>query len=149
MDTIDERILAELSKNARATASEISRKVNLSVPAVSERIRKLDEQGVVEQYTVRISRESAGYKLLAVIFVNLESSANITGFRSAVVQHAEVIECYHMAGEYDYMLKALLRDTAELETYLSTKLKAIPGIQKTNTLIALSALKETVNRCSL
>ncbi|MDI2585594.1 Lrp/AsnC family transcriptional regulator [Psychrobacillus sp. NEAU-3TGS] len=146
MDIIDAKILEVLKQNGRSTASDISKKVNLSIPAVSERIRKLEEANVIEQYTVKINREKMGYKLLAIIFVNIDHTANIRQFREAIVQFSEVMECHHMAGEYDYMLKVLVEDTAQLEFFLSEKLKSIRGVQTSNTLIVLSTLTEKLNR---
>ncbi|SKC76534.1 Lrp/AsnC family transcriptional regulator [Maledivibacter halophilus] len=146
MDQIDMRILNEMKLNGRSTASEISKKVNLSIPAVSERIRKLEDLNIIEHYTVKINREKMGYKLLTMVFVNLEQKANTENFRKTIIEFNEVIECHHIAGEYDYMLKLLLKDTYELEVFLSKKLKSIPGVQKSNSLIILSTLKETLNR---
>lgn len=146
MDIIDAKILEVLKQNGRSTASDISKKVNLSIPAVSERIRKLEEANIIEQYTVKINREKMGYKLLAIIFVNIDHTANIQQFRESIVQFSEVMECHHMVGEYDYMLKVLVEDTAQLEDFLSEKLKSIRGVQTSNTLIVLSTLKEKLNR---
>ena len=146
MDMIDAKILEVLKKNGRATASEISKKVNLSIPAVSERIRKMEDAKIIEQYTVKINREKMGFKLLAIIFLNIDHVANIKSFREAIVPFTEVIECHHMAGEYDYMLKVLVEDTGELEILLNDKLKSIQGVRTSNTLIVLSTLKENSNR---
>ncbi|ALC87754.1 transcriptional regulator [Bacillus sp. FJAT-22090] len=146
MDIIDGKILEALKQNGRSTASDISKQVNLSVPAVSERIRKLEEANIIEQYTIKINREKMGFKLLAVIFVNIDHAANIQHFRDAIIQFSEVIECHHMAGEYDYMLKVLIEDTSKLEFFLNEQLKTILGVQKSNTLIVLSTLKEIMNR---
>lgn len=146
MDQIDMDILEVMKENGRATASEISKKVNLSVPAVSERIRKLEQSNIIEQYSIKVNRSKLDYKLLTLVFVNIDLSINIDKFRETIIQFEEVIECHHMAGEYDYMLKVLLKDTAELEEFLSKKLKSIQGVQKSNSLIILSTLKETLNR---
>ena len=146
MDITDAKILEALKSNGRTTASEISKKVNLSIPAVSERIKKLEEANVIEQYTVKINREKMGYKLLAIIFVNIDHATNIHHFREAIIHVPEVIECHHLAGAYDYMLKVLIEDTSKLEIFLSEKLKSIQGVQKSNTLIVLSTLKEVLNR---
>jgi Lrp/AsnC family leucine-responsive transcriptional regulator len=146
MDQIDILILEALKNNGRTTASEISKKVNLSIPAVSERLRKLEENRTIEQYTVRINRDKMGYKLLTLVFVTIDLPVNTEGFRETILRFDEVIECHHMAGEYDYLLKVLLRDSSELEDFLSKKLKAIQGVKKTNSLIVLSTLKETANR---
>jgi len=145
MDVIDGKILEALKQNGRSTASDISKQVNLSVPAVSERIRKLEEANIIEQYTIKINREKMGYKLLAIMFVNIDNAANIQHFRNAIIQFPEVIECHHMAGEYDYMLKVLIEDTSKIEFFLS-HLKTVQGVQKSNTLIVLSTLKEIMNR---
>ncbi len=146
MDNIDLNIIEILKENGRATASDISRRVKLSVPAVSERMRRLEESGIIKEYTVRISREDLGYRLLAIIFVNIGQTGNIQGFRNTIVKYPEVIECHHMAGEYDYMLKVLLKDTSELEEFISRKLKSIKGVDKSNTQVVLSTIKETINR---
>lgn len=146
MDLIDVKILDVLKSNGKATASEISKKVNLSIPAVSERVRKLEASGIIEQYTIKINRKKVGYCLLAMVFVNIDSTESIDNFRKEIVKFPEVIGCYHVAGEYDYMLKVLMDDTDELELFLSKKLKSINGVQKSNTIIVLSTLKEQQNR---
>ena len=109
-------------------------------------MRRLEESGIIKEYTVRISREDLGYRLLAIIFVNIGQTGNIQGFRNTIIKYPEVIECHHMAGEYDYMLKVLLKDTSELEEFISRKLKSIKGVDKSNTQVVLSTIKETINR---
>lgn len=146
MDHIDLKILESLKFNSRATASEISKQVSLSVPAVSERLRKLEEGGIIEQYTLKTNREKMGFHLLSMVFVNVDQTMDITGFKEAVLSFPEVLECHHMAGEYDYMLKVLLEDTGELEHFISNKLKTIKGVKKSNTLIVLSTVKEQISR---
>lgn len=145
MDTMDEKILKELSHNGRATASEISRRVNLSVPAVAERIRKLDEAGIIEGYSIRINRAKANLKLLAFITVQIDKTDNIENFRESIQHISPVLECHHIAGPYDYLIKVLVEDTAALEDFLSHSLKKIPGVINSNTTIVLSTLKEKAN----
>lgn len=146
MDNIDLKIIDILTKNSRETVSEISHKVHLSLPAVSERIRKLEENNIIENFTIKVNREKSDYKLLVNIFVNINKTENIEPFRKKIVKFQEVLECYHIVGEYDYLLKVLLRDTSELEHFISEKLKKIKGVSKTNTIIILSTLKEKLNR---
>jgi Lrp/AsnC family leucine-responsive transcriptional regulator len=146
MDAIDKIILNLLKENSRTTASQISKRVNLSIPAVSERIRKLDEMKLIEQYTIKINRRQMGHQLLVAIFVTLDHTAHINQFRTQIISYPEVLECHHTIGEYDYMLKVLLNDSEELESFISDKLKTIPGIQRTNTILLLSTLKEEINR---
>jgi Lrp/AsnC family leucine-responsive transcriptional regulator len=93
-----------------------------------------------------VNRAAAGYHLLAMMFVSIDKTEQIDNFRKQIVAFPQVLECHHIAGEYDYLLKLLLRDTAELEHFLSRQLKSIPGVARTNTQIILSSLKEEINR---
>lgn len=145
MDGIDEKILEALKENGRATASEISRKVALSIPAVAERIKKLEQSGIIEKYTVKINRAEAGYGLMAFVFVNLDAAENIGAFRKYIIRERCVLECHHIAGPNDYLLKIMVHDTDELEHFLSDVLKRMKGVVATNTVIRLSTLKEELN----
>lgn len=145
MDVIDKSIIEILKENGRATASQISKCVNLSVPAVAERIRKLEESKVIEKYIAKINRDALNYKLLAFIFVNIDQTSNVENFRKQIVKSSSVLECHHTAGQHDYILKVLVKDTNSLEDFISKELKSIKGVVNTNTIIALSTLKETMN----
>ncbi len=145
MDTIDLKIIDVLKENGRASASEISKKVNLSIPAVAERIRKMEEADIIEKYTIKVNRDKINFKLLAFVFVNIDKTENIDGFRKDIVKYNSVLECHHVAGEYDYLLKVLVEDTKSLEYFISNTLKNIRGVIKSNTIITLSSLKEEIN----
>jgi Transcriptional regulators len=145
VDKIDLKIIDALKENCRSTTSEISKRVNLSIPAVAERIRKMEENNIIEKYTIKINREKINYKLLAFIFVNIDKSENVDNFRKVILQYSSVLECHHVAGEYDYLLKVLVEDTKSLEYFLSNNLKQIKGVLKSNTIITLSSLKEEIN----
>lgn len=142
MDQIDTEILRILQTNARIQLSEISKRIHLTVPAVSERMKKLEAQDIIEKYTVKLNHEKMNYKLLAFIFVNIEKTEDIEGFRKAVGSFENVLTCHHLAGEYDYLLKVICKDTKDLESFISSQLKKIKGVQKTNTIISLSSIKE-------
>ncbi|MBY9081761.1 Lrp/AsnC family transcriptional regulator [Paenibacillus sp. HN-1] len=146
MDDIDRSILEALKANSRITVSDISKQVMLSVPAVTERIRKMDESGLIEGYSIKINRAKSGYNLLAFVLVVIDRTEQIPAFRSFVMESGEVLECHHLAGEYDYLLKVLVKDTEELETFLTRTLKSVPGVIRSNTMISLSSLKENWNR---
>lgn len=145
MDSIDLKIINVLKENSRLSTSEISRRVNLSIPAVAERIRKMEEADVIEKFTIKVNREKISYKLLAFIFVNIDKTENVEEFRKSIVQYDSVLECHHVAGEYDYLLKVLVEDTRSLEYFISNIMKKIKGVVKSNTLITLSTLKENIN----
>lgn len=148
LDKVDQKILQELAANARITGAEIARKIHLSLPAVTERMRKLDKSGIIDRYTIRYKRELLGLKLLAFVQVWLEH-AKASEAKDFLVQLPEVLECHHIAGDYDLMLKVLVYDTAELETVLASKIKGQPGVTRTATTIVLSSYKEEVNRLSV
>lgn len=103
MDHIDEKILVILKKNGKASATEISKIVGLSIPAVSERIRKMEHNGIIEGYGAKISRRKTGYNVTAFIMVNLERSGEDDEFRQNVVGFQEVLECHHVVGAFDYL----------------------------------------------
>lgn len=145
MDEIDYTILNELKNNGRASASEIGRKVNLSIPAVAERIKKLEQAEVIQQYTIKINRDKIEKRLLAFIFINIDKTEDIDNFRRVIVQHNCVLECHHVAGTYDYLLKVITEDTQGLENFLSKTLKKIKGVSSSNTIITLITLKEEIN----
>ncbi|MDF2595292.1 MAG: transcriptional regulator [Clostridia bacterium] len=144
MDEIDLRILNMLKENSRYTVSEISKTINLSIPAVSERIRKMEASKIIEQYTIKVNRESMNYKTLAFVFVTIDETENIEGFRRDIVNNQSVLECHHVVGEYDYLLKVLVEDPKSLEHFLSNQLKKIKGVIRTNTIISLLSLKENM-----
>lgn len=145
MDAINLAILKELKENSRITASQLSKQVHLSIPAVAERIRKLEENGVIEKYTLKINREKVNQNLLAFVFVSLDKVAQIQNFSDTIVSYDCVLECHHIAGSHDYLLKIAVADTSELENFITSKLKAINGISKSSTIICLTTLKEELN----
>lgn len=142
MDALDTQIIELLKQNGRMTSSDISKCIHLSVPSVSDRIRKLEEKGVIEQFTLKLNRNVMGQAQMAYVSVMLDRTENVDHFRATVVQSIHVLECHHLAGEYDYMLKVAVPDISALEQFISVSLKGIPGVSKTNTVIILSTLKE-------
>ena len=144
MDTINEKILDILKTNGRASASEISKAVSLSIPAVAERIRKMESTGVIEKYAAKLNRKAMGKYLTAFVFVSLTDDSMIRAFRKRAAAMPAILECHHTAGSYDYLLKVSVADTDELEACLS-ELKDHTGIKSTNTVICLSTIKEEIN----
>jgi len=145
MDSIDRQILCCLQQNARMSISEISANVNLSVPAVSERLKRLETAGVISKYTAILNPEAMNKKLTAFMFVSLERPFFIDGFVSFVSKQEEILECHYLAGDFDYLLKIITANVGTLENLL-TKIKSVPGVQKTRTVVALATVK---NNCSV
>ncbi|MDR3553083.1 MAG: Lrp/AsnC family transcriptional regulator [Clostridia bacterium] len=140
MDSIDTHIIRLLQQNARQSVSEISSKVGLSVPAVSERIKKVEASGAIEQYTAIIAPAALGKGLTALMFVSLERPQFTEKFLSFVNLQEDILECHYIAGDFDYLLKIVTEGTATLEKLL-TRIKSVPGIQKTRTMVVLCTVK--------
>ena len=144
MDAFDSKILKLLMQNARMTGADIARKVNLSLPAVTDRLRKLTRSGVVDKYTVKLNREKLSLHLLAFVQVWIDHTKNVN-IQDQIVALNEVLECHHVAGDFDLLLKVLVKDTAALEELLVHKIKSIKAVTRTSTTIILSSSKEEIN----
>jgi Lrp/AsnC family leucine-responsive transcriptional regulator len=144
MDAYDSKILKLLIQNSRITGADIARKINLSLPAVTERLRKLDRSGIIDRYTIKVNRAQLSLRLMAYINVWIDHTKN-TPVKDQLIAMEEVMECHHVAGDCDLLLKVLVADTAALEQLLVGKIKAIKGITRTTTTIILSSYKEEIN----
>ncbi len=140
MDQIDVKILKCLQADARENASLISEKVGMSVSAVIERIRKMESNGLIERHTTIINNLKAGKDVSAVMQVELEHPKYYEDFRTQVQSNPEVLECYYVTGEFDFLLKVVTDNTESLERLLNN-LKAIPGVQRTLTSVIMSTAK--------
>jgi len=144
MDAFDSKILKLLVQNSRITGAEIARKVNLSLPAVTERLRKLAKSGMIDRYTIKLNREKLGLHITAFINVWIDHTKNAP-VKDQLIAMSEVLEVHHVAGDNDLLLKVLVKDTAALEELLVHKIKAIKAVTRTSTTIILSSYKEEIN----
>lgn len=140
MEMIDLAILRILQKSGRASLSNISSQVNLSVSAVSERIRKMERSGVISQYTAIIDGKHFNKELTALMFISLESPKFIESFLKYVEIENDILECHYIAGNYDYMIKIVTNNPTSLEKLLN-QIKSVPGIIKTYTNVVLATVK--------
>lgn len=145
MDHIDDKILTILKKNGKASATEISKVVGLSIPAVAERIRKMEHSGIIQGYGAKISRRKTGYNVTAFIMVNLERSGEVEEFRDNIMRFPQVLECHHIVGAFDYLLKVLVKTPDDLEHFLMDELNEIPSVAASQTFMCLSTSKEEWN----
>lgn len=144
MDAFDSKILKLLAQNARMTGADIARKVNLSLPAVTERLRKLTRSGMIDGYTIKLNREKLSLHLMAFIHVWIDHTKNVN-VKDQIIALNEVLECHHLAGDSDLLLKVLVKDAAALEDLLVHKIKGIKAVTRTSTTIILSTYKEEIN----
>ncbi len=147
LDDLDKAILTELQGDSAISNVELARRISLSPPAVHARIKRLEELGYVRQYVAILDREKVGYDMLCVINVTLQlhHMDAINVFREAVQQMPEVLEAYFVTGEFDYLLKVVVRSRKELEAFLMEKLTPIPGIARIATSIVLTEIKYTTS----
>ena len=143
LDELDCRLLAELQRDARIANAELARRLNLSPPAVHARLRRLEEQGFIRGYTALLDREKLGFDMLCFIQISLQLHQNEQAmhFRTAIQQLVEVLECHHVTGEYDYLLKVAVRNRQELEQLVMQKLTSIPGVARIYTNLVFSEIK--------
>lgn len=142
MDAADLRIVDLLQRNARKTQSEIAKEVGLSQPAVAERIRKLEERGVLRGYVARVDARELGADITAFIGVGIEHPKFFDGFEDKVKGLDEVLECHRVAGEDSCLLKVKTKNTRSLDRLLVEVLRTLPGVTRTHTTIVLATIKE-------
>lgn len=144
MDNIDKKILELLQGNGRITNAELAKKIGVSPPTVLERVRKLEKRGVIEKYITLINPQMVGRGTTAFVAVSLSQHKDkaIESFRQAILRIPEVLECYHITGEEDYLLKVCIQDIPAYRNFLMEKLTKIPGISKIKTSFVLSPLKK-------
>lgn len=141
-DKVDARLVALLQENGRIAQNDLARAVGLSAPAVAERLRKLEERGLVRGYTALLDARLLGLDLLAFIFVGIGGSRHHAGFRARAAEMAEVQECHSITGQGSHVLKVRVANSAALEELLA-EVQSWPGVQWTQTSIVLSTVKET------
>ena len=142
LDDLDIKILNLLQENGRVKRNAIAEQVGLSLPSLSERLKKLEEHKIIEGYFTKLNKKVFGYDIMAFITVEMDSSKNYEKFAVHINKTPEIIECYSVLGEGSHIVKVLTKDTASLENLLG-KIQSWPGVHKTITSFILSTLKET------
>ena len=143
INEIDKKILNILQKNSRTPNVEIARQVGLAQSATLERIRKLEERGVIKGYGVQLDGQSVGLGLLAFIFVRTEEMCGEEKVTRALANLPEVLELHHVAGEDCFLVKVRASNTETLGRLLREKFGTIKGVRATRTTIVLNTSKET------
>jgi Lrp/AsnC family leucine-responsive transcriptional regulator len=146
LDKVDKSMLRALQADGRLSNVELARKISLSPPAAHSRLRRLEKDGYIRQYTAVVDREKAGYDLLCFIHISLQMHqvTQVEKFREATRKMPEVLECHHITGEYDYLLKVVLRNRKDLERFVVDKLTPIPGVARIHTSLVFTEVKSTM-----
>lgn len=144
LDLTDRMILRELQQD-NISQVELAKRIALSPPAVHARVKRLEEMGILRRYVALVDREKLGYDLMCIVGVTLQrhQSADVTAFHQAVQRMSEVMECFSVTGEYDYLLKVVARSRKDLERILLEKLTLMPGVARITTSIVLSEVKNS------
>lgn len=142
LDGLDIQILDRLLNQARITWSDLAGYLGLSAPAAADRVRRLEERGIIQGYGVQLNAMALGYDLTAFIAVTLTHPSDRDDFLAQIQAQPEIQECHHVTGDHDYLLKVRCRGTQGLEQLISKGLKQSHGL-RTYTTIVLSTVKET------
>ena len=144
MDHIDIKILRYLTKDARMNASQISQKVNLSISAVIERMKKMEASGLIKGYTAVIDEKLAGFNVQAMISIRLEHPKYNQEFNRQMCSHERVMECFYITGDFDYIARIGVSSTDELTKVLHD-IKQMPGVSLTRTYVVLDNIKQSTS----
>lgn len=142
LDTIDYKLLDLLQRSARATQLEMAAAVGLSQPAVAERMRKLEREGIILGYAARVDGRRLGKDITAFIGVGIEHPKYNAGFAKRILALPDVLECHRITGPDSYLLKVVTEDTHSLDRLISDLLRHIPGVTRTLTTVVTSSIKE-------
>ena len=141
IDEIDAKILELLQRDGRMQRSDVAEEVDLSISAVSERMRKLEERGVIEEYRAVVDAKRLRLDITAFIRVSVDGSEHYPNFVDQVEEMEQVLELHSITGDGSHLMKVRTADTTALEGFLSD-IQAISGVSKTTTSIVLSTFKE-------
>lgn len=143
MDSIDRRLIIRLQHAGRETWARLGENLGLTGPAVAERVRKLQQVGILKGFTALVSPDSVGVMVTAFVGVSLERPALREAFLKRVSAIPEVQECHHVTGDDDFLLKLRCRNPLDLDRVVSEELKGTPGVVRTRTTVVFRTTKET------
>lgn len=146
IDTKDIAILNVLQQNARATIQEISKQVNLSTTPVFERIKRMEQNGVIKQYAALVDRTKLQKNLMVICYVSLKEHNKTAGtkFIKTILELSEVIECYSISGEFDFMLKIVATDMDSYYDFHVNKLSQADNVGHIQSVFVMGVIKETL-----
>lgn len=145
LDDIDKKILRHLQKDSKITNKELSNSLDLSVTAIFERIKRLERNDVISKYVALLKPENVDKSFMVLTQIKLvqHTKNNVMKFESEVIKLDEVLECYHISGEYDYILKVLVKDMEAYREFMLTKLTTLDHIGSTQSTFIINRVKST------
>ncbi len=147
LDLFDRKILNELQANSKLTIKEMADKIGLSQTPVHERIKKLERAGVIQNYTALLDPKMLGLNLMAFCNVSLKqhSQEYLLRFEQEVLSFSEVVECYHTAGTFDYLLKIIVADMSDYQHFIVNELAAFEYIGKVQSSFVMTRVKSSTS----
>jgi len=147
LDETDEKILKILQENGRITNADLAKAIELSPPSALQRVRRLERAGYILGYTALLDPEKLGYSITvwAMMSLTLHQDQPIERFRSRVMEVPEVVECYNVSGEYDFLLKILVADIRAYESLMRETLSRIEGVRQMQSSFVLGVTKHTTH----
>lgn len=145
MDSTDRSILLLLQKDGKITIKQIAERLNLTTTPIFERVKKLEREGYITSYRAILNRKKVGLQLMAFcnITLNLHQKDFIKKFEKDIQQFPEVVECYHVAGMFDYLLKIYAEDMEQYQDFLSNKLASLENISKVQSSFVMTEVKDS------
>jgi DNA-binding Lrp family transcriptional regulator len=147
LNETDVAILREVQKDGRISNVELASRIDLSPPATHARLKRLQSQGYIRQYAAILDKEKMGFDMTCFVNISLRMHGpnELSGFRSSVKELPEVLDCYHVTGEFDYLLKVVVRNRKELQRFVEHKLTPIPGVARIYTSLVLDEIKSSTS----
>ncbi|CAN5196548.1 Lrp/AsnC family transcriptional regulator [soil metagenome] len=148
MDTLDryDRILLQtLQENGRASNVELSEKASLSAPQCFRRVRKLESEGVIRSYAAQVDPAKVGFGVVAFVNLNIdrEQFKQVRALEQAIRKFPEILECFTISGDFDYLLKVVATDLKSLSTFLTDRLMQVRGVSGVRSMVCLEEIKPT------
>ncbi|MFC6269062.1 Lrp/AsnC family transcriptional regulator [Frigoriflavimonas asaccharolytica] len=145
MDAIDKKLLVLLQNDAKQTTKQLAQKLDLSATAVFERIKKLERQKIIEKYVCLINKKQIEKNFIVLSHVKLAQHKKeyITQFEKEIIQFPEVLECFHVAGDFDYILKICVKDIEEYRDFMVSKLTNLQHIGSTQSSFMIKEVKNS------
>lgn len=149
VDKTDLKILSILQEDSKAKMKDIAASIGMTITPVYERIKKLERNGILEKYTIHVNPKSLGYHLVAYCSVTLKehSQKNLRLFEDGVQALQQVLECNHMSGSFDYLLKVVVKDMEEYQLFISNHLAALDNIGQVQSYFVMKSIKEKIFSC--
>ncbi len=142
-DKYDRIILQALQENGRASNVELSDKANLSPPQCYRRVKRLEEEGIIRGYAAQLAPESLGLDVIAFVSITIEreQSKKVRELEKAIRQFPEILECYTISGDFDYLLKVAAADLKSFSNFLTDRLMQVPGVAGVRSMVCLEEVK--------